>query len=546
MQKIALRKRIPFRLSFILVGLLLMLSALIEVFIYQSDILRIKNEINRVQMASAQHLARSIDRKLTQRTKSLAAIAELLAESHLRDLALLDGYLQNSMDLVEYFSHGFGVVRPDGKSLMAERFSLPAKDILPADLERWCRLAGREKGVVIGKAYRARGTGIAMLLFAAAIRDASGGLLGVLVAPVTLDSPDFLGFLHDDSVDFPSDVLIISRRDRLIVASSRVDMILKPALAPGVMPLRDRAMEGYSGVGIADDNRNIRNIVAIEGMQSADWFVVVHAPLEAVLRPAKAETIRDLFTHIVFIALVVVVIFGTLTIYFRPLNSAAEQVRRMEGGKALPRLPQTTDDEIGYLIAGFNTLVGVVNERTSALERANKRLQELSHTDGLTKVFNRRNFDRRLRQYWRAHQRSGQPLSLIILDIDHFKKYNDTYGHQQGDAALVSVASALHGMLKRPTDVFARYGGEEFAAIVENDEAGAVDLAESMRLAVENLALEHAKSPHGVVTISLGVASLVPGREATEDVLIRYADEALYAGKENGRNRVEVSRAGNG
>jgi diguanylate cyclase (GGDEF)-like protein len=190
------------------------------------------------------------------------------------------------------------------------------------------------------------------------------------------------------------------------------------------------------------------------------------------------------------------------------------------------------------------TLDREVAVRTADLEQANARLAELSMTDGLTGIANRRRFDEALSAEWKRARREGHPVSLILIDVDHFKHYNDTLGHLAGDDCLKRIARTLREHAARPADLVARYGGEEFALLTPENAESALRLGELLRDAVFSLALPHPDAPERRVTISVGVATLVPlGGETPADLVLR-ADEALYAAKRGGRNRVEV--AGNG
>jgi len=166
--------------------------------------------------------------------------------------------------------------------------------------------------------------------------------------------------------------------------------------------------------------------------------------------------------------------------------------------------------------------------------------------DGLTGVANRRKFDEDLQADWRQCLRENVPLSLILLDIDYFKRYNDRYGHQAGDSCLKSVAKALSEMLRRPYDSVARYGGEEFACLLpKTDLQGAVGIAEKMQAHVRELGIEHLGSDiERVVTISLGVATVVPNADFDAYGLLEAADKHLYQAKRTGRARVSSSAAG--
>lgn len=183
-------------------------------------------------------------------------------------------------------------------------------------------------------------------------------------------------------------------------------------------------------------------------------------------------------------------------------------------------------------------LVQLVRDRTTALEAANERLEALSYQDALTGVANRRALDEALDIEWRRSIRSKRPLSLLLLDIDHFKGFNDTYGHQAGDRTLARVASSLAGIVRRAGDRVARYGGEEFAALLpETDRPGALAIAERMRAAVEALDIPNTVSAAGRLTVSIGHTTIQATDEGPCDDLVAAADAALYQAKREGRNR---------
>lgn len=190
------------------------------------------------------------------------------------------------------------------------------------------------------------------------------------------------------------------------------------------------------------------------------------------------------------------------------------------------------------------TLEHKVAERTARLEQLNQKLQGLAEHDGLTGIANRRRGDAYLAEVWARLRREKQPLSVIMLDVDHFKAFNDNYGHRAGDNCLISVAETLQAQLQRPADLLARYGGEEFILILpDTDPEGAALMGEKVRGAIENLAIEHAQSSTaGVVTLSAGTATVVPEGEVGLEQLLREADVALYRAKQTGRNQVQSAR----
>jgi two-component system chemotaxis family response regulator WspR len=179
-------------------------------------------------------------------------------------------------------------------------------------------------------------------------------------------------------------------------------------------------------------------------------------------------------------------------------------------------------------------------ERNAAVEE----LKRISVTDGLTKIYNRRHFDQTLANEFQRAKRKQSPLSLVMLDVDHFKQFNDHYGHQAGDDCLVEVADALQSSIHRASDTVARYGGEEFTALLPNiTTEGAFAVAERIRIAIISRNIQHkASSVADHVTVSLGVATIIPARDSQAESLIRCADQGLYQAKKQGRNQAVINQ----
>lgn len=173
------------------------------------------------------------------------------------------------------------------------------------------------------------------------------------------------------------------------------------------------------------------------------------------------------------------------------------------------------------------------------LQQANRELQLLTHLDGLTKIANRRCFDEFLAREWQRLSRTGQPLALLMLDVDYFKPYNDFYGHQGGDDCLIKIAQAVQKSVSRPADLVARYGGEELViTLPETDLAGAITVAEAIHDTIAALAIPHqASGVSDQVTVSIGISSLIPMLDFSPEQLIHQADQALYLAKQQGRDR---------
>ncbi|MCK4888699.1 MAG: GGDEF domain-containing protein [Candidatus Aminicenantes bacterium] len=189
-------------------------------------------------------------------------------------------------------------------------------------------------------------------------------------------------------------------------------------------------------------------------------------------------------------------------------------------------------------------LEDLVAKRTVELEAANAQLETLVRNDPLTGVTNRRGFDEKFEEEWRRASRYGAFISILMIDVDYFKNYNDTLGHQEGDRALKMIAKALAKLFKRAGEIVARYGGEEFVILMPGVTPGeTIEAAERARLQIEDLKLSHPSSDTAaVVTVSIGYSIGFPKETNSTTELISAADKALYKAKLNGRNRVEGER----
>jgi len=239
-----------------------------------------------------------------------------------------------------------------------------------------------------------------------------------------------------------------------------------------------------------------------------------------------------------------------------PGMNGLEVCRRLKAEKKTQDIPiifvtaqDNPEDETRGLDAGavdfiskpFNHAVVRARIQTHlTLKAQSDLLRSMAFIDGLTGVANRRRFNECLDTEWRHCRRLKIPLALFLIDIDHFKKYNDNYGHQDGDNCLREVASILKDQLHRPHDLAARYGGEEFACLLPGiDEKGALFKANAMLQAIRDRHFPHAFSDTApIITISVGVAIIIPGPDQHPDELVALADARLYQAKQKGRNRV--------
>jgi len=235
----------------------------------------------------------------------------------------------------------------------------------------------------------------------------------------------------------------------------------------------------------------------------------------------------------------------TPIIFLTALTKDADLERGIEAGGDDYLLKPVSEVVLGAKVRAMQRIIQMHHSLLVVMQKldsANRELTRLSAVDGLTGIANRRQFDEALSREWRRCLREGETLSLLMIDVDLFKQYNDANGHQAGDECLRSVADTLKAKLRRPADVVARYGGEEFAAILPGTGLeGAMLVAEAMRAAVQNIGLPHGDSSFGVITISVGVAALAPQQPDGMANLISAADWALYEAKRLGRNAIQAA-----
>ncbi len=239
-----------------------------------------------------------------------------------------------------------------------------------------------------------------------------------------------------------------------------------------------------------------------------------------------------------------------------PGMNGYEILRKLQRDEFTKKIPvifitartDTEDEEIGFKLGAVDYIakpfkIPVIQARVNnqiKIKQQSERLEQLANLDGLTGISNRRQFEKTLQNEWQNARRSHKPLSVIFIDIDYFKKFNDSYGHAVGDECLIAVAKTLKKVLKRNSDFIARYGGEEFVAILpETDAPAALSIAETMRISAAEIRLADISSAHRPITLSLGVSTVVAANAMKPEDLVNAADQALYEAKAEGRNRVK-------
>ncbi|WP_295856863.1 diguanylate cyclase [uncultured Xylophilus sp.] len=367
--------------------------------------------------------------------------------------------------------------------------------------------------------------------------------------------------------------------DRDQVSTYAASLVESPAVGRATISVRmpagppllyPHARPGWAPSGHAPSHRIALTYEPYAGGAETVGELVLEGDERTLWQTLRAEWGAIVLTQAVqslLLASLVMLLFSRLvTVHVRRIAHHLAEIgpTRLDRTLRLDRR-QASRDELTLLVDGINDLQdklsghlqrqhryeqelaghrdrlrAMVQERTTELEAANRQLEALSRTDPLTGLANRRQFDEAKQLEFQRARRSGRPLSLLLCDVDHFKRYNDLYGHHGGDATLQAVADALRNSARRSGDLVARIGGEEFAVLLpDTPPETARDLAERLRRAVAELGIEHqGADTTGRVTVSIGTASLDPRADADFDALFHRADQALYRAKRAGRDQV--------
>lgn len=289
---------------------------------------------------------------------------------------------------------------------------------------------------------------------------------------------------------------------------------------------------------IVDDSRT--NIMALAELLKDEWVIRVANNGKTALRIAESSHAPDII----------------LLDVMMPEMDGYEVCKKLKESHITNDIPvifvtamdQAEDEEYGLSLGAIDYITKpyrplLVKDRVRnhlELKKYRDMLKKYSMIDGLTGIPNRNYFNDTFTRHWSRAVRYGTNISLLMIDIDYFKKYNDTYGHLEGDTCLRQVAMALQCVPQRATDIVARWGGEEFACLLpDTDQSQAIEMAEKICHHVAELEIPHQSSLiSDIVTVSLGVATMIPEKDQNPDMLVNKADKALYAAKEAGRNRV--------
>jgi diguanylate cyclase (GGDEF)-like protein len=425
------------------------------------------------------------------------------------------------------------VLDPQGR-MVASSASEPRPLRLPTD---WSRELSATNAVV-GEAFWDRSLAKGILLVAVPVQRADGRTVGALAARLNLRGAE--EGLRAFAPGANGRAYLVGARGNLIVSSlaSSPDLMrvtLKPTLLDRLMK-KDGAVMGYESVD------GVEVLGSLKMVPRVGWAVLAETPSDAAYQ--QVRRFRDITLAIVAGLLlgVTAIAYHLALLIVRPLERLTKGAAEVAEGDLAVDLPTATG-EVGDLTYVFNHMVGRLRQSRQELDavnetlrQQNEELERLSASDSLTGLSNRRVLTQRLSEELLRAQRQNHMFSVLMLDVDHFKKYNDAHGHPAGDEVLKRLAKILRACT-RAGDCTARYGGEEFAVLLSGKGAdAAVQLAERIR---ERVAEEG--FPAGSITVSAGIAEF-PQHGHTADAVISSADEALYEAKREGRNRVVCAR----
>lgn len=268
------------------------------------------------------------------------------------------------------------------------------------------------------------------------------------------------------------------------------------------------------------------------------YFLINEISKQEIMKPHHRLVLFKIGIALLFICAGILFIVIFTKYLLEPFKLVLRNIKRIKAGKYEPQNQKERCShapiEVQQMIEAFEEMAVTINRQHNILKRE-------SRIDELSGIYNRRFFEEYFDREWEIGRKKQQPLSLLLIDIDYFKIYNDTFGHHAGDQCLRQVAQAMQGVLRNPRDFISRYGGEEFAMVLPATNINAAkQMAETIREQVENLKIPH-RSLNDYITVSIGAACLVPTHEMEKETLLKLADEALYRAKALGRNNVCIS-----
>lgn len=459
---------------------------------YRSVFASARDSVTNLARATAQHAEDTI-RQVDVLTAGLAERVEGDGLQNL-DVARIHKLLIQQSKIMPQL-HGLFIYGPDGHWIVTDKEVTPeTANNADRDYFQYHR-THEDRGVRIGQVVESRSTHDLIIPISRRLNNPDGSFAGVLLGTVKVSY--FVDYYGDFRIDDKGALVLAMRDGTILVRRPFIASVVGKSLANSEIfkTYLPNANQGIVQIrAVVDDTERLYGYRAL-----TTYPLVVEAGLsrDSIIAPWRQDLLKNGFV-LVFLILVLAC-FGLIVL------SQLRQRMAME----------------------------------REIRSAHKTMRDMALTDSLTGLGNRRRLDAALTDEIRLARRQGSPLSLIMLDVDYFKRYNDQYGHAAGDDCLIAVGDGIRKAVKRPSDLAVRYGGEEFTVLLPNtDSAGAIQVAEDILQTIRSLEIEHAAHPLGYVTASAGITTRYPVDETvTPASLLKSADTCLYQAKQQGRNR---------
>lgn len=515
----------------------------VSLYIMKRDI---KTLIGEQQYNVLKIIAVAIDESFKGRRIALHGLAQDWPKAAISDRARLQEYLRMRSGLTDIFGNLL-VVNASGE-LVADYFNTALSGTINFADRDYIRSTLKRKQGLISAPFRSQLSGHPVVVVTEPVFDAMGKVALVLVATIDLQKTNFISHYTMLKVGQSGFIFILSAQGILIDHPDRSRILHQVDQVGGTSEKTNRALAGFEGSTEGMMRTGQPGLFSFKRIESTDWIIG-----SVYLQDEAFAPLREIQHRALLVSLGLALVAGALawlvmSHLMNPLHRLHRHIQKIRKSEIYDEVPlHSHHDEIGDLGSAFNALM---RERRNAameldqarvnLESMNRTLERLALEDDLTGLANRRRFDLALLEEFSRAMRNGDSLALIMIDVDHFKQYNDIYGHLAGDQCLRSLGKTIKAQQTRKNDVMARYGGEEIAILLPGTQhEGAIVVAERILGAVRELTMTHAGNPGGIVTISAGVAAFVPQRDMdAADELLRLADRCLYLAKQRGRDRV--------
>lgn len=489
----------------------------------------LEKQLSEQQFAYTSFVASDLEKKIELRIQSLQDVADGLPSDKIKDSAAIHTYLEKRLAIYRLFSLGVVVIGRDGFGV-ADYPHVESRDKADfRELEYFQEVMATGK-FAIGKPRVGRFTQKLGVAIAVPIKDKRHTLVGMMVGFIALTDPS----VFDQSkakVGKSGEYVLVSVHDKTIIIDTDDAHTLKPVSVLGKDSDMERFLSGSEGSAITKFILGKKSLTSAKHILDGHWLLLAILPVEEAFAPIENLEMQILKNGSVVFLLIATLMWLLMHRELKPLTAAASLISKMaHHGKKLHAVPVNSSDEVGQLLTAFNRL-------QEDLHVSYTEIAEQAHQDFLTGLANRRYFLELAEQEISRSIRYGSLLAVCMLDLDFFKKVNDTYGHKVGDVVLKKL-SALFGESLRNIDIVGRIGGEEFAIVLpETDKKHALEVAERIRQLVEHTKITLENGPPLKFTISIGIA-MFDDKDTNIDILLNAADQALYKAKNTGRNRV--------